>query len=315
MGAVRAFVTVADERFFGDAADRLGISQQAVSKRVALLERNLGAALLTRTPRGALLTVDGQAFLPHARALLRTGARAVAAVRPDRRALRVDVLSHRIGPGALIRDFHRAHPDIELDIVRLVEADVDTAIAAIRAGSVDASFRAVSAPAQQLRDGIAATRILDDRHELLAGPHHPLAGARAVSPADLAGHRIWIPGMAPGTEWAAYYDDLAAAFGLTIERLGPNLGTDHLLEVLAESSTLATLTGEHVRLLWPAHYDLRRIPVRAPTPVYPHSLIWHSGNPHPGLATLRAYLRSLGPTRHDDEIWVPAWARPQRVET
>lgn len=35
--------------------------------------------------------------------------------------------------------------------------------------------------------------------------------------AQLAGHRVWVPGIVPGTEWAAYYDDLVAEFGLTIE--------------------------------------------------------------------------------------------------
>lgn len=37
------------------------------------------------------------------------------------------------------------------------------------------------------------------------------AAAGAVTPAQLAGHRIWMPGIVPGTEWAAFYTDLAAA--------------------------------------------------------------------------------------------------------
>ncbi|WP_405097903.1 LysR family transcriptional regulator [Micromonospora sp. NBC_01412] len=310
VGAVRAFVAVTEERYFSEAAARLGISQQAVSKRIAMLEKDLGVALFTRTSRGAQLTVDGQAFLPHARKLLRVEARAVAAVRPGRRALRVDVLNHRIGPAALLRNFHRAHPDIELDVVTLVDTDVDAAIAAIRSGAIDASFRAVTAPEQQLRDGVTAARVLDDPHELLTGPTHQLAAARAVTPADLVGHRIWIPGIVPGTEWAAYYDELAAAFGLTIERVGPNFGTDHLLDVLADSSTLASLSGEQVRLLWPADYDLRRIPVREPTPVYPHSLIWHRDNPHPGLAALRSCIRAMQRPYHGAKTWAPKWAMP-----
>jgi DNA-binding transcriptional LysR family regulator len=310
IGAVRAFVAVTEERYFSEAAIRLGISQQAVSKRIAMLEEGLGVALFTRTSRGVQLTVDGQAFLPHARTLLRVEARAVASVRTERRTLRVDVLSRRIGPAALLRNFHRAHPDVELDVVTSVYTSVDEAVDAVRSGAIDASFRAVTAPEQQLRDVVTAARVLDDPHQLLTGPAHPLAAARAVTPADLVGHRIWIPGIVPGTEWAAYYDDLAAAFGLTIERVGPNFGTDHLLDVLAESPTLATLTGEQVRLLWPDDYDLRRIPVREPTPVYPHSLIWHRDNPHPGLAKFLHYVRSARRQHHDAETWVPKWAMP-----
>jgi hypothetical protein len=50
-----------------------------------------------------------------------------------------------------------------------------------------------------------------------------------------------------------------------------------------------------MRLVWPARYDLRRIPVHDPTPVYPHSLIWRPDNPHPALAALRGYLNSTRP--------------------
>jgi hypothetical protein len=41
-----------------------------------------------------------------------------------------------------------------------------------------------------------------------------------------------------------------------------------LLTELAESPTLATFIGEGSRYLWPANYDLRRIPVTAPVPVF-----------------------------------------------
>ena len=67
--AVRTFVAVSDAGQFSEAAAELSITQQAVSKRIAALEKDLGVWLFTRTARGAELTVDGQAFLPHAREL------------------------------------------------------------------------------------------------------------------------------------------------------------------------------------------------------------------------------------------------------
>lgn len=311
LDAVRTFVAAADAGQFQEAAAGLAVTQQAVSKRVAALERDLGVRLFTRTARGARLTIDGRAFLPHARELLRVEQRATDSVRPGRRALRVDVISRRIAPAAVLRDFHRAHPDTELDVVTLGDSGADVAVAAVAAGTLDASFRAVTGPARQLPDGIKTARVIDDPHQLLTGPAHELASARSVRPADLAGHRIWIPGILPGTEWAAYYDDLATEFGLTIDRIGPDFGTGHLLDVLAESGDVASLVGEHTRLLWPAPYDLRRIPVRDPAPVYPHSLIWHGDNPHPALSRFRAYLRSLRSVRagrRDGTAWVPKWA-------
>ena len=89
--------------------------------------------------------------------------------------------------------------------------------------------------------------------------------------------------MAPGTEWADYYDELAAAFGLTIDLVGPVFGNEALLAEIADSAELATLAGERTRYLWPDSYDLRRVPVRDPAPIYPMSLIWRDDNPHPAL--------------------------------
>jgi hypothetical protein len=67
LDAVRTFVAAADLGQFQGAADSLEVTQQAVSKRVAGLEKELEVRLFTRTARGATLTIDGQAFLPHAR--------------------------------------------------------------------------------------------------------------------------------------------------------------------------------------------------------------------------------------------------------
>ncbi|MEU3415069.1 LysR family transcriptional regulator [Streptomyces sp. NPDC006658] len=309
LDTVRTFLAVADAGQFQGAAAELSLTQQAVSKRVAALERSLGVRLFTRTPRGAELTIDGQAFLPHARELLRVAERAVTSVRTGRRPLRVDVIASRGAASGLMRDFHRAHPEIELDVMWLL--DIETAVAALRSGEIDASFRAVAAPGRPLPEDIESVRVLDEPLELLTGPAHALAGARSVPLARLAGHRIWMPGVVPGTEWAAYYDDLVAEFGLTIEATGPNFGSDALLDTVADTPALATFMGGHTRLVWPAGHGLRRIPVTDPTPVYPHSLLWHRDNPHPALTALRTYLAATGAGHDAAGTWTPGWVLPR----
>ncbi|WP_093885673.1 LysR family transcriptional regulator [Streptosporangium canum] len=306
LDAVRTFVVVVDTGQFQEAAADLSITQQAVSKRIAGLEKNLAVRLFTRTARGARLTIDGQAFLPHARELLRVAERAVASVLPGSRPLRVDVIASRSAASGLMRGFHRAHPEIELDVVMLF--DVETAVAAIRSGAIDASFRAVAVPGRPLPEDIESVWVLDETLQLLTGPAHALAGARSVTVAQLAGHRIWMPGIVPGTEWAAYYDDLVAEFDLTIEATGPNFGSDALLDTIADTPALATFMGEQTRLVWPADHGLRRIPVTDPMPVYPHSLLWHRDNPHPGLAALRAHLAAAAAGHDAAGTWVPGWA-------
>lgn len=305
--AVRTFVAVAEEGQFQVAAQELGVTQQAVSKRIAALEAELGVRLFTRVPRGAQLTLDGRAFLPHAKAVLRALAKATASVRPGRRPLRVDVMGTRAMTAGLIQGFHRAHPDIPLDVVALGAAG-KAALAAVRDGSVDTAFWARRVPEDQLPSGVRSTRVADEPLLLVTGPAHPLADAETTTLAALAGHHIWMPSLTPGTEWASYYEELAADHGLTIDASGPNFGTDHLLQTVAESATTATFMGPRTPLAYPAGLDLRTIPVRDPEPVYPHSLLWRDDNPHPGLTALRAHLAEGYRAPDRDAYWLPRWA-------
>ncbi|WP_363326302.1 LysR family transcriptional regulator [Haloactinopolyspora sp.] len=302
---LRTFVTASEAGQFQAAADELGVSQQAVSKRIATLEKHLGVALLVRTSRGSRLSLDGQVFLPHAKKVLAALEQAEQSVRPGSRPLRVDVLNRRIAPAQAVYDFYRAHPGIALDAVAMSDKSAVQAVQAVLDGVVDASFRAL--PPDQRPAGISADRLLDAPLEILVGPAHPLADATWVRPADLAGHRIWIPGIRPGTEWAAFYRELSEAFGLSIDALGPDFGDEALMDALAESAALATVVGSGDRYVWPQGHDLRRIPVREPAPVYPHVLLFRTGDQHPVLTALRAHVRAntqqvLGDT------WAPSWA-------
>ncbi|MQY30558.1 LysR family transcriptional regulator [Nocardia aurantia] len=305
LDAVRTFVAVADTGQFQEAAAALSLTQQAVSKRIATLEKDLAVRLFTRTARGARLTIDGQAFLPHARELLRVAERADASVRPGRRALRIDVVNRRIATAVLLQDFYRTRPDLELDVVTL-DTDVEGAIAAVEAGTIDATFHGVP-PHRQLPEAIAAAPAVEEPHELLVGPRHPLAGARSVTPERLAGHRIWMPGLAARGEVADYYAEFAAVFGVTIDMLGPVFGNEALLDEIADSADLATLVGANSRYMWPDSYDLRRIPIRDPSPIYPLSMIRRVDNPHPALAELREFVAARRSGTARTAVWLPSW--------
>ena len=69
---LRTFIEVAQTGSFGTAADRLFVTQSAVSLRIAKLEETLGRALFTRSKAGAELTQAGSAFEHYALSLLRT---------------------------------------------------------------------------------------------------------------------------------------------------------------------------------------------------------------------------------------------------
>ncbi|MBX8691227.1 LysR family transcriptional regulator [Mycobacterium sp. 20091114027_K0903767] len=304
VAAMRTFVAVAETGQFQAAADELGISQQAASKRIAALEKHLGVTLLVRTTRGARLSLDGQVFLPHAKKVLTTVEQAELAVRPGSRPLRIDVLNRRIAPAQTVYRFYRSHPEMNLDAVTLSNENAVQAAQEVLEGTIDASFRALAKGDVPI--GISTERLLDTPLELMVGPGHSLADAPRVRPAELAGHRIWIPGIRSGTEWASFYQALSDAFGLSIDALGPNFGDEALMDALADSRSLATLVGRGDRYLWPQAHDLRRIPLHNPTPVYPHVLLYRTGDPHPVLAALRDHLRISVPPAADD-VWTPDW--------
>jgi hypothetical protein len=77
--SLRRFLVVAEELHFTRAADRLFVSQPALSKQIGMLERQLGARLFERGRDGVRLTPMGTALLPHARLVLAEWDRAWAA--------------------------------------------------------------------------------------------------------------------------------------------------------------------------------------------------------------------------------------------
>ncbi|GHB24652.1 LysR family transcriptional regulator [Streptomyces clavifer] len=303
--ALRSFVRAAELGQFQHAADELGVTQQAVSKRIAALERELQVRLFTRTPRGVEPTLDGQAFLPHARSIVASVERAVTAVRPGSRALRIDVLGLRSAQAVVLHDYWRSHPEVDLDVVTLRADDPRVAVAAVEAGDVDASFRTVTDPAV-LPPDVCMMHAFDSPLELLVGPGHPLASARELRPSQLRKHRIWVPGIAAGSEWAEFYDQLVTHFDLRIDAAGPHFGDEVLLDALADSSDVATLVGARDRYLWPEDHDLRRIPLVNPTLAYPLSLILPRTNPHPGLRGIITHLGNL--PRPHGAVWRPSWS-------
>lgn len=304
---LRSFVRAAELGQLQHAADELGVTQQAVSKRIAALERRLEVRLFTRTARGVELTLDGQAFLPHARSIVAGVDRAVAAVRPGSRALRIDVLGLRSAQAVVLHDYWRSRPGTDLDVVTLRVDDPRAAVAAVEAGEIDASFRTVTDPAA-LPAGMRMIRAFDSPLELLVGPRHPLAAARRLTPPHLRRHRIWVPGIAARSEWAEFYDQLATGFDLRIDAAGPHFGDEVLLDTLADSADVATLVGARDRYVWPADHDLRRIPVVDPTLAYPLSLILPGTNPHPELRGFISYLEGL--PKLSGTVWLPSWASP-----
>ncbi|GGL27726.1 LysR family transcriptional regulator [Nocardia jinanensis] len=313
LATVRAFVTVADEGQFSAAAALLGISQQAVSKRIARLEHRLGLDLFHRVPTGATLTAAAARFLPHARSLLAVADEAVATVVRQPRPLRVAVLGERATEMRAMRYYLGRHPDRDTEIV-LTNAFV-TSRDALVAGRVDAAFARAHGGPRTLPARIAAIPFHLDLLHLLVGKDHPLAGHAAVPLAELAGATVWVPGTSVESEWTDYYRELSRYSGVVIDssrrsELFPDVATGRgpapiamVIEHIADSDTLATFSADGFESPW--HPHIRRVPVVDPTPAYPHALLWDETDPHPGIADLVEYFRDNYNRDVAADCWIP----------
>jgi DNA-binding transcriptional LysR family regulator len=122
-------VAVVEEGSFTRAAQRLFVSQPALSHQVKALERSVGGPLLERTPQAVHLTPMGRAFLPHAVAAVRAAEeaqRAAASVgQLEAGELRIATL-HSIALGvvpAAIRAWRLAHPEVSFELHEYVNID------------------------------------------------------------------------------------------------------------------------------------------------------------------------------------------------
>ncbi|MGI5225074.1 LysR family transcriptional regulator [Actinoallomurus sp. CA-142502] len=298
LAAVRAFVTVTEDRYFSEAAARLGISQQAISKRIAKLESDLGVRLFARSRTGAHLTETGTAFLPHARALVNIADQALEMLHGRRRALRVDVLDTRLASIDLIRAFHDTAEDVDIQII--TSNGFRSAREALIRGSVDAAFCRVGAGLEE--ELVAAPVYLEPLH-LLVGRDHPLAGLTRVEIARLSGTTVWMPGNVAGSEWAEYYDFLGADFGIRMDTSGPDFGWEHFVAEVV-SGRGASFIGEGTRVPW--HPDAVRLPVVDPVPVYPFLLLRHRHNRHPALELLTRHVAAHHVPLDPRHQWLPA---------
>ncbi|MFI6520898.1 LysR family transcriptional regulator [Spirillospora sp. NPDC050679] len=297
LAAVRAFVAVVEDRYFSEAAVTLGVTQQAVSKRIAKLESDLGVRLLSRTRAGAEPTQDGEAFLHHARALVGIADQALEMLHGRRRSLRVDVLDTRLASIDVIRAFHRTAEDAEIDII--TSNGFRSARGTLARGSADAAFARVGEPLEG--DLVSVPAYLEQAH-LLVGRDHPWAGLPQVETARLAGTTVWMPGNAAGSEWAHFWDLLGDAFDFRIDSSGPDFGWEYFVEGIASGEHVG-LVGEWCRL--PGRPRTVQIPLVDPAPVYPCSLIYHRQNRHPVLARLVRFVEDAFRPFDAERQWLP----------
>jgi len=159
---IRNFIAVAEERQFRRAAERVGLSQPALSAQLRELEEFLGAALLSRTTRSVHLTAEGEKFLVRARNIVADLESAVLEVR-DHASLRRGRLSVAAIPSVasrllpeVVATFMQRFPGIDVQLIELGSQDVERCVAS---GNADLGL----APAPERNSELSFSFVLRDR--------------------------------------------------------------------------------------------------------------------------------------------------------
>jgi DNA-binding transcriptional LysR family regulator len=199
---LRYFVTVANERNFTRAAEKLNIAQPPLSRQVQQLEASLGTVLIERGTRPLRLTALGHLFYEHASQVLSR----VAEVRQMMaRATRTENRRYVIGFVAstiyarlpvLIRQFRQLAPDVELSLVEIGSLEQ---IAALKDGKIDVGFGRI-----RFDDDRVVRTILREEKLVVAVPvAHPFTLSRGpIALSDIASRPIILYPRAPRPSYA-----------------------------------------------------------------------------------------------------------------
>lgn len=195
---METFAAVVEAGSFTAAAEKLGLSKSFVSKRISLLEAELGTRLLYRTTRKLSLSDEGSRFYDHCKLIMTEAENAKADVIESqntpqgkiRITLTQSLLISDVGEALL--KFQQLYPDIELDIIAsgrvedLVEKSIDIAL---RVGHLQDST-------------LKSRRLTDCVFHVVASPGYIEKFGQPLHPEDLIHHNcLRYTGSKVGSRW------------------------------------------------------------------------------------------------------------------
>lgn len=286
---LKYFCVLAEELHFRRAAERLAISQPPLSLAIRLLEEDLGTPLFVRNSKMVELTSAGAAFLFDAREILDRVARSQDRVRAIGSGAqgRLDIgitgsLLYR-EVTAILQHFRRAAPDVAVVLHELSTAEH---LDKLGRRQLDAAFvQGASAPSP-----LQAMALADDQYVICLPEAHPLASARSVRLAQLAGESFI---MFSRQSAPANHDNLIAIFS----RAGIHPKIVHSARVWL---TIVSMVGEGLgvalaprSLAKSGMTGVRFVPLAGPAEAASAMLVW---NPGAGSRLLELFLESARQT-------------------
>ncbi|MFI9149992.1 LysR family transcriptional regulator [Streptomyces sp. NPDC053367] len=302
---LRGFVAVAEELHFTRAAARLYVAQQALSRDVRRLERELGAELFVRSTRQVTLTADGERLLPLARRVLQAQDDLLSAF-GQARPLLVDCNSSSLGTPR--RVLHRARelaPGLEM--MARYESGLTGAASEVLAGRLDVSFGRYAGLAPALRAALDHQPVRYEPMAVLLPEDHRLAARPCVPLAELAGEEVYAGAGNPRTpEWTDLAHRLFEGRGIEVASPVPMaVGDEEFGRIMAKTRTPVLAVVD-----FPAMPGSVLRPLVDPVPLSPISLVWRKELVHPALDALRQAAAQVaaeeGWLRRPEGGWIPA---------
>jgi DNA-binding transcriptional LysR family regulator len=295
---LRFFLVLAEELHFGRTAQRLGVSQPAVSEAIQLLERRVGTRLFDRTSRRVGLTPAGFELRLRLAPILDSLDRALADTRDDAAGiagvLRVGTTYTTFLPPALELSgaFSRAYPRCGVDYVSV---DAYDPYPPLRHGQVDALVNWLAVDEPDLTVGPA---IAQYERVLVVGRGHRLAGRASVSVEELADEAFQRPPATLPTSLCDAILPQRTPSGRMIRRM--RIGHDGTDDAWSLGAVLDALV--HGQLVHPTmrgltafqHPDLALLPIHDLPPM-PLGLIWRTAAEDAKIRALAEVARTHGP--------------------
>jgi DNA-binding transcriptional LysR family regulator len=307
---LRYLEALADERHFGRAAVRLGITQPTLSRQIQDLEREVGVRLLLRGRRGVLPTAAGARFLEEARTALTAFERPIEAARAASReasgTLTLGTLTASLLTvlAPILPGFRRRHPGVTVRLRATMRSAEQ--VAAIRTRELDAGFVVLPLTAPDL----VVRPIFDDPLVVALPPGDPRGRAKVLRLRDMDDRPLV---FFPRSRAPSLHDFIVGVF-----REGR-----HRLRIVAEadshSAVLGLVAAGVGAALFPASLTsiraprVRFVPLDASVPAVGIALVHRRGPFEGPMAAFRAELDRAFPEGGSGERGPPRRGRRARA--
>jgi DNA-binding transcriptional LysR family regulator len=286
-------VALDEIRHLGKVATSINVTQPAVSKSLAELERGLGLKLFERTARGVYPTAYGECMIRHARAMLSD----LAQARDELRGL-VTGSSGSIRVGALAmaavdllpRSLARFKTQRPLTTALVREGTVEVLLPELLLGNLDLIVGRI--PSGRITHGLGEKTLMEEGVSLVVGRNHPLARRRRLRWSDLGLY----PWVLPPVN-TLLREPLERAFedqGLAMPANRIETLSVHVLRAYLHHTNAIAALATDVSRYYASLGLLAILPLDVPKLVRPVGIVWNRQRPiTPGMEVLMQCLEEV----------------------